>query len=404
MLDDFLLKTPLARELFHEVAAMLPIIDFHNHLSVSEVIENRPYRSLTELWISGDPYKHRAMRIAGVPERLITGDASDQEKFFAWVETIPKLLGNPLAHWSKLELSRVFQFHRDLNERSAMELWDRPIPTPRGILQAFQVEMLSPCAVPGDDLTPFEKGRSLSFVPSLRDGGKSLDEILASLDAFDAAGCRLADHSLDDGWTFQNNDPLITLAGEYHRRGWTLQLHLGARRFTSSRLRSLAGPAGGYATIGSPFDIAGLCQLLDAMEQSAGGLPSVILYNLNPVDNAAMACLTGSFSEDGVPGKIQFGPAWWYNDHYDGIRAQLETVASYSLLSTFIGMTTDSRNLPALVRHEYFRRVFCDWIGDKVQSGCFPRDRKILDDLVRKVCYENSKQRTSLPGASKPVV
>ena len=160
------------------------------------------------------------------------------------------------------------------------------------------------------------------------------------------------------------------------------------RGYRRGPMRQLAGPAGGYATIGNACDIPALCQFLDGLERE-GCLPRTILYPLNPADYAAIATLTGSFAADGVRGKIQFGPAWWYNDHALGIRQQLDALASYGLLATFIGMTTDSRSLLSMVRHEYFRRVLCDWLGDKVETGELPAD---LGPLVRAISYGNAMQ------------
>jgi glucuronate isomerase len=190
------------------------------------------------------------------------------------------------------------------------------------------------------------------------------------------------------------------VAREYAQRNWTLQLHLGAQRRTSTRLRKLAGPAGGYATIGNPVHIPSLCTLLDDLERT-GGLPRVILYPLNPSDAAALATLTGSFAEDGVAGKIQLGPAWWYNDHDLGIRQYLDVLSRYGLLSVSIGMTTDSRSLLSMTRHEYFRRIFCDWIGRHVVDGLMPDDPALLDGLVRSVCHDNAARLLSLENSDE---
>ena len=236
------------------------------------------------------------------------------------------------------------------------------------------------------------------------------------LDAFDALGCRLSDHALDD-FCFEpigetatadlfgrrlaeetlapaeqvrlRSGLLLYLGGEYARRGWIMQLHLGAQRRTSSRLRRLAGPAGGYAGMGNPVDIPSLCALLDGIEV-AGGLPRTVIYPLNPTDYAALATLTGSFAADGVPGLVQLGPAWWFNDHDLGIRQHLDVLSRYGLLSTFIGMTTDSRSLLSMVRHEYFRRVLCAWLGEQAAAGHFPDDFENLTRLVRAVCHDNA--------------
>ena len=229
------------------------------------------------------------------------------------------------------------------------------------------------------------------------------------LDDFSRAGCRLADHGLDDfsyvtvseadkaslfarrlgGEAFSATEAMRLRAGilrflgaEYARRGWIMQLHLGAQRRTSSRLRRLAGPAGGYSGIGRACDVPSLIAWFDDLE-SADALPRTILYPLNPADFAPLAVLAGSFVDDGVPGKLQLGPAWWFNDHAAGMRAQLDAISNYGLLSVFIGMTTDSRSLLSMVRHEYFRRVFCDWLGEQAEAGAMPSDLNELGALVR---------------------
>ncbi len=242
--------------------------------------------------------------------------------------------------------------------------------------------------------------------------------IVGQLDKFSDAGCRLADHSLDGDFKFTKpveadavkifesflsgnipNDEELTkyknymlhfLGTEYSQRNWTLQLHIGAQRFTSSRLRKLAGTAGGYATMGNSCDIAGLCGFLDELEKE-DSLPRIILYTLNPSDNETFATLTGSFAEDGMPGKIQFGPGWWYNDQYEGIRKQLTDLASYGMLSQFIGMTTDSRSVFSFSRHEYFRRILCNQLAEWVENGSLPNDYELLSNLVKDISYTNSK-------------
>ena len=243
---------------------------------------------------------------------------------------------------------------------------------------------------------------------------KTLEEYLAAvdarLDAFSANGCRVADHALDDGWRFVLTDfdtaaklyaegefadvrlksfVLGHLASEYSRRGWAMLLHIGAQRFTSSRLRSLAGPAGGYASIGNTCDVKSLCAFLDSQDVK-GELPKTGLFTLNPADNAALAVLTGSYSQDGVVGKVQFGPAWWYNDHFYGMTDQLENLAAYSLMPQFIGMTTDSRNVLSFSRHDYFRRILCNWLADKTLRGQFPSDEAYLGRIAADISYNNA--------------
>ena len=398
---DFLLKTATARRLYHEFAESLPVIDYHNHISARDLAEDRVFDNITQLWISSDPYKHRAMRIAGVPEWLITGKAGDREKFDAWAATAPQTLGNPLYHWTALELKRYFGILELLSPDNANQIWNQcnellrsPNHTVRGLIKSANVEYLCTSDQLTDDLGVHARLAQSDFatrvVPSLRvDDVAALDQtqLTERLDAFARLGCKLADHSVVEF----DSEGLRKLVGEYARRGWILQLHIGAQRQTSTRLRQLAGPAGGYATIGKACDIPGLCRFLDDVEK-AGCMPQIILFPLNPADYAALATLTGSFAEDGVRGKIQLGPAWWYNDHALGIRQHLDALANYGLLSTFIGMTTDSRSLLSMVRHEYFRRVLCDWVGDQVEAGAMPDDRQLLGQLVKAVAYENARR------------
>ena len=445
MNKDFLLTTPLAKRLYEEVARDLPLIDFHNHLSVADIAGDRRFDNIAELWLLSDPYKHRAMRIMGVPEHLITGSADAKDKFFAWCEIFPDLLGNPLYDWSNMEMQWVFGIDLPICRENAQAIWDAaneklalPEFSAQGLLKQFHVEYAAPCATIGDDLAPFE---SLSYLaPSLRGDDllvptnallmrlhvltgvaitdfSSLERAIQKrLDDFSAVGCRYSDHALDNGFVYLPDDGkseerfaaflrtgavtahdrpafasdmLRLLAKAYADHGWVMQLHIGAQRSTSSRLRKLAGAAGGFACMGHTVDVASLAAMLDDMERS-GGLPRTLLFTLNPADTEVMTVLTGSFSEDGVSPKIGQGPAWWWCDHAQGMRQVLDSMSSYSVLSTFIGMTTDSRSLLSMLRHDYFRRVLCGWLGKKVQDGDFPEDFDLLASVVRKLSYENA--------------
>lgn len=445
--DDFLLSAPIARELYHEVAAPLPIIDYHCHLSPQDIAADRQFNNLAKLWVNVDPYKHRAMRICGVPEAEITGSATDRQKFDHWASTVPQTIGSPLYHWNALELKRYFGVDDLLSPKTANSIWDaanaqlpKDALRARGLLTNANVRCVCTSDRLLDDLSAHEQlaasDYEVDILPSLRGddlvtldpewltqltgGDRTWDAFSAAvrqrLDAFGALGCRLADHGVDalayapvddatlaqlferhaSGEPLAEDDAVKLRSGmlrwlgvEYAARGWLLQLHLGAQRKTSSRLRQLAGGAGGYAGIGNSVDIPSLAAYLDDLEK-LGGLPRVILYNLNPADNAALAVLTGSFAEDGMPGKVQLGPAWWFNDHELGIRAHLDALSSYGLLATFIGMTTDSRSLLSMTRHEYFRRILCDWIGRQAEAGQMPRDRSLLDELVRRASFQNA--------------
>lgn len=443
--DNFLLETDFARSLYHGHAKGVPIVDFHNHLPVKDLCADRIYPDIGTLWVVADPYKHRAMRLMGLEENLISGKASPKEKFGAWCGIVPHLAGNPLFHWSYLEMLRFFDYDGPIDEAHSAFLWEHcnrllagKDHSMTGFLKAVNAKRLTTSddllddtslhkkasEATGIDITPSLRGDSIlgfskAFMEKLAPADSSLEAFLKAvserLDSFEANGCRLSDHSLDDGFTFVSTpgeraaalfeklpdldtDGLAELKSfvlewlgrQYASRKWVMQLHIGAQRHTSTRLRSVVGPAGGYASPGSCLNIRALCDFLDALD-SESLLPRTILYNLNPADNAALANLTGSFSESGTQ-KVKFGPAWWFCDHMCGIEANLETLAAHSLLSQAVGMTTDSRSVLSFSRHEYFRRILCNWLGEKVRRGHLPADESLLGGIVEDICYSNANK------------
>ena len=423
MKDNFLLKTKNAERLYCEAAKELPIIDFHNHICVSDVVSKKQFADITELWIASDPYKHRLMRICGVNEHYITGNASAYEKFEKFCEIFPFIAGNPVYDWSRMELSFFFGINELPSRDTAKRIFDRtnemlksPEYSAAGILARFNIEYQSPVATLVDDLSLFN-GKGIA--PSLRgddllaptselkdkiskmsgvkisDVSSYIKAVSVILDAFSKKGCRFADHALDAGFFAGDTDGsksrILELLGvEYAKRGWTLLLHLGAERKTSTRLLKLAGAAGGYAAVGRGVDVSALCGLLDRMELG-GGLPDTVLFPLNMSDHAALAVMQGSFSEDGVASKVQLGPAWWWCDHALGIKNALSCISSFGALSKFIGMTTDSRSLLSLLRHDYFRRILCSWLDEQNAAGewdlPYSAQRRIIEDIS----YTNAK-------------
>lgn len=451
--DRFLLPTEFAVELYEGHAKELPIVDFHCHLDPVEVADNAVAEDIVELWIEKDPYKWRAMRMNGIAERVVTGAGTRAEKMAAWAEVLPRLLGSPLYQWSMLELKRYFGIEEVLNAENAAAIREACNERLRegslgmsDILRRSKVETLCTSDAWLDDLEPHKRSRDVRVRPSLRGDAAldlesssycdwadrvcslagaespSLEALKAGLailmDRFVEAGCCLADHGLSD-FRIESNDAanceesfdkllsgtplgamdrealrghlLLYLFEEYSKRGWTLQLHVGACRHTSSRLRELAGPAGGYACIGDTVSVEELCSLFDCLEKR-GGLPRVILYPMNPSDYEKFASVGGSFVEGGVAAKVQLGPAWWYNDHLEGIRRQLKATAHHGLLGRFVGMTTDSRSALSMTRHEYFRRTFCGLLGEWADLGLIPRDAASLGSVVEDVCYGNAAQ------------
>ena len=433
----------------------LPIIDWHNHLDLQMLAEDKPLGSLYEVWVKSDPYKHRAMRICGEPERLITAGVEESAKWAAWMRTLPKLVGNPLFAWAKMELEWLGlepdEYLHGRGENISLADW-----TPSKMLKRFNVEYLSPCVgLNGiealDDLEVLGNLDGMSVVPSLRMNAG--DEVSVEvLEKFNAAGCRIVDVSVDDASQLPTpNSQLPTVAAFAAAHGWTMLLHLGALRETSARLRAAAGPAGGFAGMRAPVDPAAVAAFLNTLESMPNvfshkehkdnkeelsakdnchncsqianedstrstcstrlnaSLPRTVLLSLNPEAHAQLAVLAGSFNGEGMPGKVQLGPAWWWCDHEEGIRDVLEKSAAYGVLSTFIGMTTDSRSLLSFVRHDYFRRILCKWVAEKVAAGAFPDDEALLRPMLENICYRNaalnlksiSKKRPNETGKKK---
>ena len=422
MKENFLLKTDGARVLYESVKT-LPIVDFHNHISVDDIAKDRRCGDLYELWLAPDPYKHRLMRICGVDEKYITDDAAPYEKFEKYCEIFPYVAGNPVYDWSRMELSRVFGIEKIPSRENARYIFDSaneklasPEFSNNGILSGFGVEYQSPVATLLEDISGFN-GKTVA--PSLRaddllaptdefkaeltektgivitDKESYMAAVCVMLDKFNEKGCRFADHSLDakffaDDRNGARREMLVNLGNEYAKRGWTLLLHMNAKRRTSPRLLSLAGPAGGFAAVGESFDIAAIADLLGAMEER-GGLPDTVLFPLNMSDQAPLAVMQGSYSQDGVPSKVQLGPSWWWCDHTLGIRNTLECIASFGAVSQFIGMTTDSRSILSFVRHDYFRRILCSWLDEKNTSAEWELPAEYLAEIAAKISYGNAK-------------
>ncbi len=434
--DRTFLRSDLAAEWYRTYARDLPVVDFHNHLSLKDLLEDRRFLDPADLWITPDPYKARAMRMAGVPERAITGDAPNEEKFAAWCAVFPLLIGNPLYQWSIAEWREGFGIEElpdgkntDKLFKAAKRKLEETEVTPSAMFDRYRVEKACPCVSLFEAIPPFDPAGRV--VPSLRADDalapsyetvkdKNLESYLdlmeQRVEAFSKAGCRFSDHSLDDGFRFDEDDGknaarfetlaeggalrederaklssffLTHLLRFYEKNGMTVQFHLGARRETSSRLRALSGKAGGYASAGNETDIGSIVRLLDAAERS-GGLPRVILMPLNSADTSKLATLSGSFSKDGVPGLVTLGPAWWWNDHRKGMIRVLGETAASGLLSNFIGMTTDSRSFLSLSRHDCFRRVLCSYLAGLTEEQALPAPEEAVGALIRKIAYENA--------------
>lgn len=456
---DFLLNNETARELYHNHASHLPIIDYHCHLSPKDIAEDRQFRSITEVWLGGDHYKWRAMRANGVKEEFITGGASDWEKFQKWAETVPYALCNPLYHWTHLELRTAFGIFEPLNAESARRIFDAcneklqsPSMSARNLMRLYNVEVVCTTDDPIDSLEYHkaikESGFEIRVLPTWRPDKamavadakaycqyvaklaevsgveiKDLASLLEALqkrhDYFASVGCRVADHGVSAfPWvdcTEEEADALVVkvlggnelteqeveklqtylllaFARMNHAKDWVQQFHFGPKRNVNTRMFKLLGADTGFDTIGDYNPSHALASFLDTLEYS-GQLAKTILYNINPSENSLIAAMAANFQDGSIPGKMQYGPGWWFNDHIEGIQTQMRTLAQQGLLSRFVGMLTDSRSLLSYTRHEFFRRILCNLIGNDVENGLIPVcEMKRVEQMIEDICYYNAKR------------
>ncbi len=457
--ENFLLSTETARNLFHHYAKEMPIIDYHCHIDPKEIWEDRKFENITQLWLGGDHYKWRLMRSNGVEERFITGDAPDREKFQKFAESLPRAIGNPMVHWCHLELKNYFGYEGFLTGETAEEVWTlcneklADLSARKLILQS-NVAMIGTTDDPCSDLCWHEKLAASDFpvkvLPSFRpdpalnihkEGFASYIEKLSAtcgreiktfadlkkalsdrIEFFDAHGCKAADHGLDrilfrtadervldatlakglcgqavsgaEAEAFQTA-LLLHCGREYNRLGWVMQLHFSCIRNPNAKQFRCLGADSGFDCINVTDSCESLHRLMNAWEQE-DALPKTVLYSLNPADNAWLGTLLGAFQSSLVAGKIQHGSAWWFNDHKVGMQEQMTSLANLGILGNFIGMLTDSRSFLSYARHEYFRRILCDLLGQWVENGEYPNDEKALGGLTQDICYHNAKRYFNL--------
>ncbi|MBR0509646.1 MAG: glucuronate isomerase [Clostridia bacterium] len=454
---DFLLSTDTARRLF-AACENEPIFDWHCHLSPKEICENKTPSSIAELWLAGDHYKWRAMRGAGVPEKYITGDASPYEKFKAWAACMPLFIGNPLYHWTHLELQRYFGIYEPLSEKTADKIWEEANAkiaaggfTPRELIKNSNVVCVCTTDDPADSLEyhrliaedqsfpvkvlpAFRPDKALaieapSFLPWLSAletaVGRRIESYAALKEAllervcfFEKMGCRATDHAFTPAPYRRMRDSDLEevfrkalagetltadeaegyktelfrfLAGEYAKRGWAMEIHIGPMRNNNTRMLRAIGPDTGFDSIADVEIACKLSRLLDSLD-SEGRLPRTVLFCLNPKDNYVLGSMLGNFQSDEAKSKIQFGSGWWFNDNIDGMRAQLAALANLGVLAHFVGMVTDSRSFLSYPRHEYFRRILCEYVGGLVENGEYPADMETLERIVKNIAFGNAKE------------
>lgn len=453
---DYLLESPLAEELYQKYAAKMPIFDFHCHLSPKLIAENHRFQTITEAWLKEDHYKWRLMREMGIEEKYITGEASDKEKFMAFAKTVPYFIGNPIYEWCHLELKTYFGIDKPLNESTAEEIYQeaneklsalscRQLLLASNVKELFTTDdplddllyhqaiqgdatfpiIVRPCFRP-DALMKIENGDSFrAYIArfetvencKISDIFHLFTAISHRLDYFEAMGCVAADHDLADphfveadihaadivyqkvlkGKTITEDEKSVYLSAllsflgkEYARRGWVMELHIGALRNVSKRAYLSLGKDSGIDSINDINAVGGVAAFLSHLDEG-NALPKTVLYALNEKDYGPLSTLVNDFT-DMSRGKIQFGAAWWFNDHYEGIYHQLKQLSSVALLSCFIGMLTDSRSFLSYTRHDYFRRVLCSYIAKFVEDGRYPNDMDMVGKIIEDICYNNAKE------------
>ncbi len=396
--ENFMLKNETAKELYAAVKD-LPIIDYHCHISPKMIAENHKFKNAYELFLGGDHYKWRQMRTNGVDEEYITGDKDDFDKWLKFAETMPYLIGNPIYHWTHLELKIYFGIEEELSPETAKDIWDRVNALLEkdeyrvlGLIEKSNVEVICTTDAPHDTLEYHKQLKNLDVkvIPAFRPDLDNLtDDITDCMDYFHENGCRLSDHAIDK-MDDEIIEKLVFLGEEYAKRGWVWQLHIGALRNNNSRMFEKLGADTGFDSI-NDFQIAeGLSKILDTLDKK-NMLPKTILYALNPKDNYVLGTMLGNFQGGGIPGKIQFGSGWWFNDQRDGMEGQMKALANLGMLSRFVGMLTDSRSFVSYARHEYFRRILCNLLGKWVEEGEYPKDMEMLKKIAADICYFNAK-------------
>ena len=457
---DFMLQNDTAKKLYHDYAADMPIFDYHCHLSPQEIYEDKPFESITQMFLDGDHYKWRYMRSMGLDERYMTGHRTgdkppDFERFEAFASALQYAIGNPLYHWTHLELQRYFGIDTVCRADTAKDIFDKANAvikeknmSPSYLINNSNVACVCTTDDPVDSLEWHrkiaEKGHiTAKILPTFRPdfminieketyapyvqklsavSGVEIDSydalieaIYKRIDYFHSVGCRISDHALDgvpyaDGVNVNavfkkaltggklsdeeikgyKSKVLIDLAKKYKSLDWAMQLHIGALRNNNTKMFNLLGADTGFDSIADYNIAADLSNLLNAME-TTDNLPKTILYTLNPKDTYVIATMLGNFQAAGTGGKIQFGSGWWFCDQRDGMTDQMKSLANLGALNKFVGMLTDSRSFLSYTRHEYFRRIMCNILGEWVENGEFPADFDTLETIVKGICFNNAK-------------
>ena len=451
--ENFLLKNKTAEKLYFDYASKMPIFDYHCHLPEKQILENKQFNDVFEIWLAGDHYKWRLMRNYGVDEEFITGSKSNKEKFIAYCDTLSTAFGNPLYHWSQVELKEFFNCELEINKENAETIWNwcndyialNKI-TPQSLIEKSNVAILFTTNEIFDDLSTFveiaKKDYKFKVIPAFRadkimncdakqykDFIKKLEELTTEIKDIDAlenaielrlkefikVGTTASDIALEKALPITNKEDAnkvfvkaITKGGVteqeteifkgyltyflmklYAKYDIRTEVHLGAMRNNNSKMLEKLGLDTGFDSISDTNSMTALSRLLDALNNE-NLLPKTILFNLNPKMNSEMVTLMGCFQDSSCRGKIQYGPAWWFLDNKVGMEKHLKDLTATGHLGAFVGMLTDSRSLLSYPRHHYFRRILCSYLGEMMENGEMTTDIKFVGKVVEDISFNNS--------------
>ncbi len=451
--ENFLLKNKTAEKLYFDYASKMPIFDYHCHLPEKQILENKQFNDVFEIWLAGDHYKWRLMRNYGVDEEYITGSKSNKEKFIAYCDTLSTAFGNPLYHWSQVELKEFFNCELEINKENAETIWNwcndyialNKI-TPQSLIEKSNVAILFTTNEIFDDLSTFveiaKKDYKFKVIPAFRADKimncdakqykefiKKLEDLtheIKDIDALEKAieirlqefikvGTTASDIALEKALPIREKEEAdlvfkkaISLGGVsesetevfkgyltyflmklYAKYDIRTEVHLGAMRNNNSKMLEKLGLDTGFDSISDTNSMTALSRLLDALNNE-NLLPKTILFNLNPKMNSEMVTLMGCFQDSSCRGKIQYGPAWWFLDNKVGMEKHLKDLTATGHLGAFVGMLTDSRSLLSYPRHHYFRRILCSYLGEMMENGEMTTDIKFVGKVVEDISFNNS--------------
>lgn len=456
--EELYLTSETGRRLYHQYAETLPILDYHCHLQPIEILENKEFEDLGEMWLRGDHYKWRVMRTFGIDEQYITGDASYHDKYLAFADILPQLAGNPMYIWCALELKRYFDIDEPLTSENAEAIYQKTKAkiaechmTRRWCMEHSNVKLVSTTEDPVDDLhchqalqketlstrviTAFRPDRAMfctrsdfsAYLDTLSNAAKlpvgSFAQMIKALEKRlqyfrEVTGTTVSDDGIPyfawEDYTAAGIEGIFAKARSggsltrieqdqyqsaflfemgklYHRNGFVMQLHIGTYLDANTSKVQKIGQSTGFDCTDDGSSVKSVGALLNRLTM-AGQLPKTILYPLDGTKIEAWAVLAAGFCDNGTRAKVQLGAPWWFNDQAYGIQRQFEACANLYPLSLSVGMLTDSRSFISYPRHELYRRVLCNYLGELVDRGEYFSGEEELKRIIEQVCFRNCNE------------